>query len=386
MEVVVRPLLAAHFQILDERALFTVPPSYTKVARTSLRAGKVPDEWRGFQGQPTEDEATLAAVNLGLMAQEAKSKLRLVKEAETYKARTKMGAADKDARPVNILIYGISDDCHDFHGDLAQFHQKIRTDIVGDPNHGVTGILDDLLRRVGPGDEIALVSDHGFTELLDSDGVGVPEAIALNRKDAVHWRYTVDIPTAQAPESVEVPAKGQNHYVAVGRTWFRRPGANNRDRYSHGGISVAEMTAPAVTMRLATTKLARLSIEMPVEQIKVDKDASWQGSISVINRGTAETSFEIVALTNLNERLFTERATLKPAESKVFPFAVVGRYAETIQRDVDQSATLRAVTFKLTYKPGEASAEFQEKAAVPVEVIPKPTKLDTDALSGLDDV
>jgi hypothetical protein len=386
-QIVVRPLLAEHFQIVEDKPLFTVPPSYTAVARTSLLAGQNYGEWRGFQGQQTSDEATLAAINLGLVAQEAKSKLRLVKEAETFKARTKVGATDKDARLVNVLIYGISDDCHDFHGDLAQFHQKIRTDMVGDPAHGVTGVLDDLLRRVGPDDEIVLVSDHGFTELLDTDGVDVPEATALNRKDAVHWRYTLDIPPAQAPESVEVHALDQKHFVAVGRKWFRRPGSTNRDRYSHGGISIAEMTVPAVAMRLATAKYARLAIEVSDDHIVMGEDALQTGEVSVVNRGTAECSYELQAVTNLNHRILSERDTLKPAESKTYSYEVLGKYAETIHREMDPSATLRAITFKLTQNAASsATVSREEKLTVTVEVTPKPTKLDTDALSGLDNI
>lgn len=386
-QIVARPLLAERFQIVEDKPLFTVPPSYTAVARTSLLAGQIAGEWRGFQGQPTSDEAVLAAINLGLVAQEAKSKLRLVKEAETFKARTKLGSTDKDARLVNVLIYGISDDCHDFHGDLAQFHQKIRMDIVGDPSHGVTGVLDDLLRRVGPNDEIVLVSDHGFTELLDADGVDVPEAAALNRKDAVHWRYTLDIPPGNAPDSVEIHALDKRHFVAVGRKWFRRPGSTNRDRYSHGGISIAEMTVPAVAMRLATTEYARLTIEVPEDHIIMDEDTSRNGLVSVVNRGTSECSFELLAFTNLNQRILSERDILKPAESKQYSYAVLGKYAETIHREMDPSATLRAITFKLIQSAdGPSTVSREEKLTVTIEVTPKPTKLDTDALSGLDNI
>lgn len=384
---VVRPLLGAHFRMIDDSSLFTIPPSYTAVARTSLLAGRLPGEWRGHQGQETADEAALAAVNLGLGAQEAKSKLRLLKTAENHAARIKLGAADQDARMVNILIYGISDDCHEFHGDLAQFHQKICTDIIGDPTHGVTGILDDLLHRVGPEDEIVLVSDHGFMELLDGDGVDVPEADTDERRKAVHWRYTLGLQPGQAPGSIEIRALNRQHFVAVGRTWFRRPGASNRDRYSHGGISITEMTVPAVTMRLAEAKYTRLTIEVPDDRIVVGEDESRQETVTVANRGTTECSFEITAVTNLSERILCSRDTLKPAESKPYSFEVVGKYAETIQRELDPSSTLRAITFRVTTTPDAPGAPpIEDKLTVAVEVTPKPTKLDTDALSSLDNI
>jgi hypothetical protein len=387
-KLVVRSLLAEHFQIVDDRPVFTIPPSYTTVARTSLLAGRIPGQWQGFQGQSTSDEAALAAVNLGLNQQEAKTKFRLLKEAETIKARTKIGQTDKDSRLVNVLIYGISDDCHDFHGDLAQFHQKIRADILGSAAHGVAGILDDLVRRIKPDDEVVLVSDHGFTELLDADGVEVAESECVAGKEGVHWRYALGMRPAKAPEAVAVTVGDKEHFIAVGRKWFKRPGSNRKDRYSHGGISIAEMTVPAVTMRLATTKYARLAIEGLPDQIEIPEDAWWEGGITVVNRGTMEAAFEITAVTNLTERVLFEAGSLKPGDSRALSLKFLGKYRETIQREIDPSNTLRAVSFRLTYSAGLGKAGEQQdaKVTVPIAVLPKPTKLDTDALSGLDNI
>jgi hypothetical protein len=152
---VVRPLLAEYFDFRGGPG-FCVLPSFTQVARTSLLAGCLPHEWQGYKGSPTKDEATLVARNLGLTAQEAKSKLRFVTEADTTKARMRMGASDADAKEVNVLIYPVSDECHDFKGDLAAFNRRIRTEIVGDrAQGGARGILDDLLRRIRPDDTAA---------------------------------------------------------------------------------------------------------------------------------------------------------------------------------------------------------------------------------------
>jgi hypothetical protein len=75
------------------------------VARTSLFAGCLPSEWRGYTGRPTKNETTLVACNLGLTQQEVKTRLRFVTEADTNKARMMMGFADTDAQDVNVLIY-----------------------------------------------------------------------------------------------------------------------------------------------------------------------------------------------------------------------------------------------------------------------------------------
>src|SRR5207253_3190737 len=110
-ESVVLPLFAESFRVEESTPRIAVLPSYTGVARTSLFGGCLPGEWRGFKGMPTNDESTLAACNLGLTQQDSKTKFRFVTEADTTKARRRLGFHENDARAVNILIYPIADDC-----------------------------------------------------------------------------------------------------------------------------------------------------------------------------------------------------------------------------------------------------------------------------------
>ncbi|MCX6880251.1 MAG: PglZ domain-containing protein [Verrucomicrobia bacterium] len=387
-QLVARPILAEHFQIVDERPLFTVPPSYTAVARTSLLGGAVSGEWRGFQGQPTRDETTLAAVNLGLTQQDAKSKLRLIKEGETLKARAKLGGADKDARMVNVLIYGISDDCHEFYGDFGKFHQKIRADIAGDPSHGIAGILDDLLRRIQPEDSVVVVSDHGFTELLEGDAIMVNDPAFADRKDDIRWRYTLATCPSRYPDAVKVTVDGMTNFLTIGRQWFRRDGVAKSARYSHGGISMAEMVVPAVTLKRASAKLLRVVIEGVPERIEVGEDEIWEGSFIVSNRGTAAIDFGVTGVTNLGATIITEAGRLKAGEARTLTFKVPGLYRETANREPDPAGTIRAVSIRMrhTSSNGDMMEPSDGKLTIPVDVLPKTTKLDTDALAGLDNI
>src|SRR5208337_3517011 len=97
----------------------------------------------------------------------------LLTDADTTKARTKLSHKESPPRPFNVLIYPVSDECHEFRGDLAAFNDKIRLEIVGNRATGVRGILDDLLRRVKPGDIVLATSDHGFIELPPTQAVVV---------------------------------------------------------------------------------------------------------------------------------------------------------------------------------------------------------------------
>jgi hypothetical protein len=390
--LVVRTIFAEHFQIAEERALFCVPPSFTTVARASLFAGAAPAGWKGFQGQVTRDEAALVAVNLGLTQPEAKAKLRLIKEAETLKARAKLAREDKDARLLNVLIYGIADDCHEFPHDFGQFHQKISADLTGNRTQGTAGILDDILRRVQPEDEVVLVSDHGFTELLDDDGIPVSaaecSAAGRNPMDAIRWRYVLGFTPAAATKPVVVNVHGEPHCLAVGRSWFQRDGTTSSDRYSHGGISMAEMVVPAVTLKRVTTKLALVVIENLPDRIAVDEDASVSVAICIRNRGNVAVNFAGDGRTNLGDNVLSQSGRIPPGDIRDLTFALLGRYRETAMREIDPSGTLRAVSLRLRHTglDGSLTEPPDGQLTIPVDVRPKATKLDTDALAGLDNL
>ncbi len=288
-ETVVQPILAEHFSI-EGQPYFCVLPSYTQVARTSLFTGCSTHKWRGYKEARTTDEATLVARNLGLTRQEAKTKLRFVTEADTTKARVTMGFADAAAKAINVLIYPIADECHEFRGDLTAFNNKIRTEILGDKTQGVRGILDDLLRRVRPEDTVLVTSDHGFIELLSNDGIPITYAEAERAgrtlQDDVRFRYAKGFRPAQGGDVVEVPGIPDPYFVAVGRGWFRREKSTNDPRYQHGGLSLAEMVIPGAVLKRVTEKEARAEIiGIPPGAISVEEDGQTNVSIGVRNVG-----------------------------------------------------------------------------------------------------
>jgi len=391
-ETVVKPLLAEFFTI-EDAPYFCILPSFTAFARTGLLAGALPMEWRGFKGTRSEDEQQLFAKNMGLTAQEAKSKLRFVTEADTTKARAKLAFTDKDAALLNVLIYPVSDDaCHTFKGDLATFNHKIRSDIVGDSSHGVQGILADLLKRIGPDDTVVLSSDHGFVELLPGEAVTVAEAEAVaagkELKQAVRWRYIEGFGPASLPEAVAVAVGTEKVWMALGRRWFCREGTKDTPRYNHGGLSLAEVVVPGVVLRRVTEKLARVEfMELP-EALAVAEDEVVELPMLVRNSGTCDVEHEVRVVNNLGEELLVQRSRLAPASKVGHTARILARYKETSEREPDLSNTVTAVTLRLrhTDPEGEWRDALDGLITIPVKVKPKAVKLETDALKGFDDV
>lgn len=384
--VVVQPLLAEHFNI-EAGPRFCVLPSFTQIARTSLLAGCLPQEWKGYKGAPTKDEATLIARNLGLTVQEAKTKLRFVTEADTTKARMAMGASDADAKEVNVLIYSVSDECHDFKGDLAAFNRRIRTEIVGDrAQGGARGILDDLLRRVRPHDTAVVVSDHGFTELLTGDSIVVEQAETA--QENVTYRYVNGHCPASFPEAIEIAHAAARHFLAIGRKWFRREDGRVTARYSHGGLSLAEVVVPAAVLTRITEKAARAELEGLPATIDVPEDEVTEVGIVVRNTGNTEIEFELVARTNLADAPLAHRGKLAAGATSKAAVPISGRYRPTLSGDADPNATTMALTVRLRHTDlrGAWRDATDGTITIPVKVRAKLGKLDTDALKGLDDV
>lgn len=386
-EEVVQPILGQHFMITGKPRFCTLP-SYTLYARRSVLAGRPPAAWVIGKRAASRSEETLFSENLGLAKAEAKDKLRLLTDADTNKARTKLNHKETASCPFNVLIYPISDECHDYRGDLAAFNDKIRLEIIGNRDTGVRGILDDLLRRVKPGDVVLATSDHGFIELPPASGVVAGDTGTAELSDTIFYRYAKGAVPSALTSSVNVEVAGEPHVLCVGRTWLKRPGVSQMARYSHGGVSLAEMVVPAVRLMRVTEKLISVELRDLPHSISVDEDTSTEVAFAVKNSGNAEAMFEVSARDSLDRELLKDSGQLVPAGSRALKLSVHGTYRTRPDGDVDPKATVIATTVRLRYmdQSGQWRDAMDGISNIPVKVHPKKTKLATDALSGFDDV
>lgn len=390
-EDIVQPLFGEHFTIVSEPR-FCVLPSYTLYARTSLLAGETASTWAANKSATSRDEAALFAKNLGLAAHEVKEKLRFVTDADTTKTRAILGFSDKNAKPVNVLIYPISDECHEYKGDLASFNSKIRRDILGDQETGIRGILDDLLARLRPGDLVYVTSDHGFVELPPDAALVVSQSEITSHQatfaDAVFYRYAKRFKPAAMGSTVGVEAGNELHFLCVGRQWLKREGVGTPVRYSHGGVSLSEVVIPAVRMERVTEKFAAIELTGVPKFIPVDEDKDVEFAFSVRNKGNINSKYELLVRTNLGEQLLVHSADLAPAASSSLKCDVHGTFRMKPTGEVDPAGTITAVELRLRHT--DQAAKMREATDgivnIPVTINAKKTKLATDALAGFDEV
>jgi len=383
---VVRPAFSGHFEI-EAQPYFAVLPTFTLYARSSLLGGCLPGEGLNNQGEPTTNEPVLVAKNLGLSQEEAKTRLRFVTDAETTAALMRVGFKDKDVRDVNVLIYSVSDDCHDFNGDLAAFNHRIRAAIIGDKAQGVRGILDDIQVRVRPEDTLLLTSDHGFIELLRTQAL--PVAV-VNSDDAgkIQPRYIGGQEKKVADPSLSVTAGAEVFQLPVGSVWFKREGMRASPRYGHGGCSMAEMVIPGALLRRLAGKIARPALESVPTQIVVEEDAVADVSLVVRNAGNVDLSLSVKLHDNLGEAVALQETTLAVGQKLTIAGQLTGRYRETAAREIDPKGTVTSVGVRVHYTDVDGMRrEFEEgMVVIPVRVKPKPTRLEADALKSFDDM
>jgi len=159
-------------------------------------------------------------------------------------------------------------------------------------------------------------------------------------------------------------------------------------RYSHGGVSIAEMVVPAARLMRVTEKVIAVELRDLPQTITVDEDAATEVAFAVKNNGNVDAMFEVSARDSLDRELLKESGQLAPAGSRSLKLSVLGTYRTRPDGEVDAKATLTAITIRLRYRDptGQWRDALDGISNVPVKVHPKKTKLVTDALSGFDDV
>ena len=220
--------------------------------------------------------------------------------------------------------------------------------------------------------------------------VAAAEAVQAGRtlEATVRWRYIEGFAPAKMPDAVAVSVGSEKVWMAPARKWFCREGTKATPRYTHGGLSLAEVVVPGVVLRRVTAKVARVELVDPPMVIPADEDAVVDVPVSVRNSGNCEVEFEVRVLNNLGEELLVKRARLAPATTLKETARVLAKYKEGSDREIDLSNTVTAVTLRLRHTDlqGAWRDALDGMITVPVKVRPKAVKWETDALKSFDDI
>lgn len=311
---VVKPRLLQKFEVKKEKAYLCMLPSWTRIARTALIAGRTPDYWRGYNKTFTSNQAVLAANFFELTEKEQERKLRFYSGMESD--RTARNLNRKKRYPFNVLIFNISDDdLHKQRGHLGTLNQSVET--------ALEGILEFLDGLIFAEDTVIISSDHGFVELDQEHTILIKDDTRWERfmqggENPVRYRYIagVDRPAGLADEdaySFEYRQMRDGKFtVPIGRKWFQRQGTSQADRYAHGGISLAEMVVPGAVLQLISEKKIALEFDDLPKEIQVAEGTEERISIWIRNKGNQPGEMELTLGTNTDSVPQVVRGTIAP--------------------------------------------------------------------------
>ena len=253
--------------------------------------------------------------------------------------------------------YPISDDLGHYHNDtLSALNDKIRQQLLS--QQGRRGIIDDLKRRVKPGDLVLVTSDHGFQELFPGEATTISRLDALQsgaKEEDIAYRYLRFNPkqSSLSPDCVsmeweEIGPGGRrdktSYVLAVGGKWFQREGGHSA-RFAHGGISFAEMAIPGTLLKLIEQKAARVEFAGLMTDLTVGEDETEDFEFEIVNVGNVDAKYQLMVETNLGDRLVDKQGILASGKRETMPIAH-GKTAEIalwhpIGRDVEEIMSWR---------------------------------------------
>jgi len=244
-----RPVFEERFEVIESRTGSALIPTETTLSRKAISAGCLPEAFTSTR--ELDLLRSWLRDNLGLNLH-----LNVVQDSDTI-------ASGMTVRYVSAqfeyVVFNFTD--QNLHGnpqDLAFIYDTTVREII---RQDVRSVLREL-----PDDALIFVtSDHGFAP-VPKPAITVPEQIVADRHD-IKYRYALTIDALEGEHKKDtiafdarvlgIPAHSETiASVPIRYVLFPRPGwtlrrpkwSHTPDRYTHGGVSLAECMVPAVVL------------------------------------------------------------------------------------------------------------------------------------------
>ncbi len=360
------PRFREYFDIAGSEQLYLATlPSYTDISRVSFLAGKLPPFWKDYQNNFTSDHNILLSRLLDLGRDESKKKLKIVARAEE---KAEQVTLDFETAQYRCTIFNISDDwIHNEQGSLVRINEIVKEKFE-------KMVLEELISKIDRDDIVVVTSDHGFMEMRKEYSIRVneiPGGKAIPDEN-IMYRY---IDKGSCEKGVEIKYDKNHHWtIAVGHEWFERSKQwGKRPRYSHGGISMAEMVVPAVRLHKRIEKKVELLLSIePLPEYSSGDTVKFP--VEVKNQGTIDT--EVVLTCRLAGRLINEESLVIPAGTTYkWPVAVVA----------EPKANQVYISAQYTLSGRQKKTE-KRQVVIPIKELGAKVEVDTSALDVFDNI
>jgi hypothetical protein len=378
----VRPVLEERFAILETRPGSAILPTETQLSRKAISGGILPADF------PTRNPRELDLLVAWLKTQMGiQPQFTVIMDDDT-------GASGMTVRYISTqleyIVFNFTDDnLHHNKQDLAFIYTNTVREII---RQDVRSVLREL-----PADALIFItSDHGFIT-MPSKSVEVGEDVAADEKwvkyssarasglpgkslEEKSVRFDVcdlRIPLLPSPDST-LP----NKYVLFPRPgyYFQRAGWHSGpDRYSHGGLSMAECLIPIVVMESPKTEQGLLLLDA-IQQVG---SVSEGEPLEIEIRVRAQKPVEAVTIAlSFSQNEIAERKEIFAGNVRTYRVNWKPDLAEINDEDRTLGYKQIPVTVILTYRVKEQT--FRASRSVDVRVKFDPNRLHRRVDSKLD--
>ncbi len=293
-----RPVLEERYELVSNQTGSAILPTETELSRKAISAGKLPEEFPPGSRRESELLKAWLKENLGFTPD-----FQIVRDSDTEAS----GMVVRYVSPrLEYIVFNFTDEnLHHNQNELALIYRSVVREIV---QQEVRSVLRDL-----PDDAlIFVVSDHGFSPMPKST-IDVPASILVDDHDVKYRnaRTLKKLTETEADKSIDfdvrvmgIPKTSPSvrgasfNYVLFPRPGyiFKRPkGPHDPDKYSHGGLSMAECLVPMAVYgaRKAAQRLINLESLRQVGSTGEGEALELEITLQASRMLTPDTSFTL---------------------------------------------------------------------------------------------
>ncbi len=361
----VRPVLEERYAMLESRPGSAILPTETQLSRKAISAGFLPLDF------PIRSQRELDLLNAWLKAQMGiQAQFTVIKDDDT----TASGMTVRySSTQLEYIVFNFTDEnLHHNQQDLAFIYNSTVREII---RQDVRSVLREL-----PADALVFVtSDHGFT-LMPSKPVEVDDSVAADEKWVKYLSVRASGQPGQDLKAKAVQFNAQDFRIPlpspqVKSILFPRPGyyfqrAGGRfepDRYSHGGLSMAECLIPMVVMEAPKVDHGTLFLESLQQVGSVSEGEPLEIEIKV--RAQKSVDSLTIAL-SFSQREIPERKEIFSGNERTYRVQWKSALSEISDEDRDRGFVQMSVTAIMTYRLKDQSYRVSRTTDVRIKLDP----------------
>jgi hypothetical protein len=378
-----RPVFEERFELIQNRPGSALIPTETHLSRKAISAGCLPQEFTSPKPNELDLLRAWLKEHMGLTP-----RFEAVRDDDTVASgMTVRYVSDQ----LEYIVFNFTDrNLHNNPQDLAFIYDTTVREII---RQDVRSVLREL-----PDDALIFVtSDHGFIPVPEPT-VTVPKGIVVDSYDV---KYRVARTTAHLegndsqnviefdarmlgiPQHSEAVHGAPIQYVLFPRPGFtlrRKKGRHAPDRYTHGGLSLAECMVPMVVMGPRSEEKPILHIESVQQAGSVSEGEELELKIIVVAMQMALPDMAIT-LTFSRDEIPTRREVFRGVRTK-YTVRWTPQLGEITDDDRHQGVVVQPVTVILTYRQDKETVRLSKTTDVRIKL--DPTRLHRRVDSKLD--